>query len=225
MTIQHNAISDPNIHEPKGIAASASNQAYIANGAGSGTWKKIDATTIKGSGSDGGISGLKLISDGTEGFALVKDFAYGGMNIIGNTNNFALTAVADTTLGTASQYTLFTGTGAPWALSSASDVTFLTDRLTVGVQGVYELSVWANINGFPSATAKVGLRYRTGGVTFSTKAPICKSGAAGDVCQLVMTEFVTLGPTDYLQIYVASDATGNLIVQHMNVTLKLIRAT
>ena len=42
MTIQHNVITDPDIHEPKGVAAAAAGQVYVANGAGSGTWKDKD---------------------------------------------------------------------------------------------------------------------------------------------------------------------------------------
>ena len=38
MTIQHRTITDPQIHEPKGVAAAASGEVYVANGAGSGAW-------------------------------------------------------------------------------------------------------------------------------------------------------------------------------------------
>jgi hypothetical protein len=36
--IQHFAITDPNIHEPKGIASATAGKVYTANGSGSGTW-------------------------------------------------------------------------------------------------------------------------------------------------------------------------------------------
>lgn len=38
MTIQHNTITDPDIHEPKGIATATVGKVYTANGSGSGTW-------------------------------------------------------------------------------------------------------------------------------------------------------------------------------------------
>lgn len=38
MSVQHSAITDPNIHEPKGVAAAASGAIYVADGAGSGAW-------------------------------------------------------------------------------------------------------------------------------------------------------------------------------------------
>ena len=39
MTIQHNTITDPDIHEPKGVASATSGKVYISNGSGSGTWE------------------------------------------------------------------------------------------------------------------------------------------------------------------------------------------
>lgn len=38
MTIQHSAIPDAQLHEPKGVATAASGKVYVANGAGSGSW-------------------------------------------------------------------------------------------------------------------------------------------------------------------------------------------
>ena len=41
MAIEHNAIPQGEIHEPKGIGAAASNTVYVANGGGSGTWTTV----------------------------------------------------------------------------------------------------------------------------------------------------------------------------------------
>jgi hypothetical protein len=37
-TVQHSALTDPNIHEPKGVSSAAAGKVYVANGAGSGSW-------------------------------------------------------------------------------------------------------------------------------------------------------------------------------------------
>lgn len=37
--VQHNALTDPNIHEPKGISTATEGKVYVANGSGSGTWQ------------------------------------------------------------------------------------------------------------------------------------------------------------------------------------------
>lgn len=46
MTIQHEAITDPFVHEPKGAAAASIDTVYVANGAGSGVWEKITQDSI-----------------------------------------------------------------------------------------------------------------------------------------------------------------------------------
>jgi hypothetical protein len=38
MTIEHDAITDPEIHEPKGASTATSNTTYVSDGAGSGSW-------------------------------------------------------------------------------------------------------------------------------------------------------------------------------------------
>ena len=39
MTVQHNSITDPDIHEPKGIASATEGKVYVSDGASSGDWK------------------------------------------------------------------------------------------------------------------------------------------------------------------------------------------
>jgi len=43
MTVQHNAITDPDIHEPKGIASATEGKVYVSDGASSGEWKYAPA--------------------------------------------------------------------------------------------------------------------------------------------------------------------------------------
>jgi hypothetical protein len=41
MATEHDSITDPEIHEPKGASTASANEVYIADGAGSGSWNKI----------------------------------------------------------------------------------------------------------------------------------------------------------------------------------------
>lgn len=36
--VQHSSLTDPNLHEPKGISTASADQLYRSNGSGSGTW-------------------------------------------------------------------------------------------------------------------------------------------------------------------------------------------
>lgn len=38
--VNHSTLSDPYLHEPKGISSASINEVYISDGAGSGNWKK-----------------------------------------------------------------------------------------------------------------------------------------------------------------------------------------
>jgi len=38
MPINHNSLTDPELHEPKGISTALAGQIYVANGSGSGVW-------------------------------------------------------------------------------------------------------------------------------------------------------------------------------------------
>lgn len=38
--VAHASLTDPNLHEPKGVAAAAAGEFYIADGAGTGAWTK-----------------------------------------------------------------------------------------------------------------------------------------------------------------------------------------
>jgi len=170
--------------------------------------------------------GYVYIADGSASGSWKRDVAYGSQVITNNSTNFPLTAVADTTFNTASQFTLLTGVGAPWASENLYGITFSTDSLIVPVTGVYLINLWMNILGFPSATSKVSIRYRINGTgAFSSRKPTIKSAVANDVSPLVGHGLIALTAGDYLQLYVASDATGNLLVGDANNTLQLIRQT
>lgn len=47
MAIEHVSITDPHIHEPKGVAGAAANTVYTATGGGSGVWKEVETSIVK----------------------------------------------------------------------------------------------------------------------------------------------------------------------------------
>ena len=48
MTVEHVTITDPNLHEPKGVAAASADEVYVADGAGSGAWGTIPGAIVSG---------------------------------------------------------------------------------------------------------------------------------------------------------------------------------
>lgn len=225
MSIQHKDIPESNLHEPKGVSSATANKVYLSDGLGSGAWNKVSSAALQGLSGDAGVSGKAVHTDGANGFVLKTVNAYGSMVITGNTNAFAITAAADSTLNTTTDYVLFTGTGAPWASETLYGITFNTNRLIVPVAGVYEIHTWASVTGFPSNVAKIAAKYRVNGTTFSTRHPMEKSNSSGDSGNLNAAGMITLSANDYIQLYLASSVTGNLTIANANVMLKLVRAT
>lgn len=200
------------------------NTAYFANGAGSGSWSKVTTPKLQGLSTDGGVARLKLLTDGAEGFDLYRDAAFGKMHITNNSTPFALTAAADPTLNTASQYVLLTGSGAPFANGLEDGVVFNTNRLTVQYDGIYDINFWSCLTSFPSNTAKIGVKFRINGTTFSDMKVLTKSNSNGDDGLLAANDLVQLSANDYLQLYIASDTTGNVTINNMMLTMKMIKA-
>lgn len=224
--IQHKDIPDAQRHEPKGVSTASQHQTYIADGSGSGSWKKVDSLSIQGLGNDVGAAGKLLLTDGANGFSSKMFSSYGVMGISANSNNFTIsTAASDPSLQTNSDYVLFSGAGAPFVGENLYGVDFSADKLTVTVPGVYEIKFWSNIGTFPSNVARVGAKFKINGVTWSPRTVTTKSNSAGDNGNLNAFGLVTLNANDYVQLFVASSVAGNLVVNNANLTIELKRAT
>jgi len=153
--------------------------------------------------------------------------AFGTMAITGNTNAFAVTAAADATLNTNTDYLLLTGTGAPWASENLfGGVAFTTNRLTVPVTGYYKIDLWATIVGWPSTATKISAKYRVNGGTFSTRHPMARSpSTTTDPAELTGFGHILLNANDFVQLYLASTVTGGLVISDLNTTLTLVHQT
>lgn len=166
-----------------------------------------------------------ILSDGVNGFQLATRAHHGTMAVTNNGINFAVTAVADTTFNTPSQFTLLTGAGMPWASESLNGITFDTDKLTVSQTGIYRIDLWGNIAAFPGPNARIAFRYRVNGTTYSLRKPTIKTDGSANAHQITGFGLISLTAGDYIQLTVASDVTGNLQFSDANTTLELIRAT
>lgn len=223
--IQHAILTDPQLHEPKGVASAANGRVYVSNGSGSGVWKQVDSTNIQGLAGDGGNTNRIPESNGSNGFDFKIHKAYGSMVLTNNANNFNVVAAVDPNLATNSDYVLFTGSGAPLTASGLEfgGVSFSVDRLTAPVSGIYKASLWSLIASFPSNTARIGIKYRVSGTTFGARRTVSKSNSAGDYGNMSAFSLVQLNAGDYIQLYIASSVTGGVMVNELNTTLELVR--
>lgn len=67
MAVEHVDITDPEIHESKGVSTATVNQIYVANGTASGTWKKVYDVSLQGVSSTAQVDTVPT-SDGAGGF-------------------------------------------------------------------------------------------------------------------------------------------------------------
>jgi hypothetical protein len=65
--IQHSVLTDPNLHEPKGVSTATTGQVYVANGSGTGVWKDVPPTSLTGL-ANNGTNGQVVGVDGTGNF-------------------------------------------------------------------------------------------------------------------------------------------------------------
>jgi len=219
LTIEHKDIPDTDRHEPKGVSLAVADSSYIANGAASGVWKKVGSPQLQGLSGDSGEIGKHVVSDGAGGFSFKKEDVFGAMAVTNNGITFAMTAIADTTFNTPSQFTLMTGSSFPWASENLQEITFNTNRLIIPIAGTYQVLTYINIGGFPSGTAKLAIRYLINGTTYSTRKPTVKSSGAGAENQLIGFGLLPLAANDFIQLTIASDVTGTLLIRDANVSL------
>ena len=224
MSVEHKNITDSNIHEPKGASTAAASRVYISDGAGSGSWSKVGASVLEGIDTDGGIAARPVVSDGSDGFVFQDTPSYGSMKILANATVLPLTAVVDTTFATPSQFSLVTGSPAPWvAGSEMQNITFSTNKLTFEKAGVYNIMAYLNIGAFPSSTAKIALRYKLNNTTYSDLKSVVKASSASDESQIFGAGLLTVAANDYIQLFIASDVTGNVLIKDANFLASIVR--
>ena len=109
--VEHVTITDPNIHEPKGVASASANQVYVADGAGSGSWEDS---------SEGSIVNVETAADLSGSLDSTKVYLIDGLIDMGTTQitvpsggltiqGFSLSI--SSLFSSESSYTMFTGTG------------------------------------------------------------------------------------------------------------------
>lgn len=169
MAVQHNAILDPNIHEPKGVAAASAGDIYVADGAGSGAWKV---------GSGQHYADMD-ITTGTTAFALAAASAFTKLNptaewSAGESNGLTITpANGEITLTTAGTYLVeFWVTFDTAALAAGTSYFF--KYAVDGVTAARQLSVQKNTAGVD----RIGAAAQ--GIVTVTAGQLLSIHAAGD---------------------------------------------
>ena len=119
MAIEHSTITDPDIHEPKGVAAAAAGTVYIADGAGSGAWANqatLPSNTVRVSAASdfpAAVAGVRTLAADTI-YEIVGTIDVGTDRFICSNNTFIVGTGRARRLNTIESDTtgsLFTATG------------------------------------------------------------------------------------------------------------------
>lgn len=193
MTIQHKNIAEADLHEPKGVSLATSNTVYVANGSGSGTWKKVGPTSLLGI-STTGVAGQFVGLDGAGNFVLasaphghIAFYNLGTPNTI--TYPSTATKVAPTTTGSGVSRLISEGTNARLTYTG-------TDDVTLNITYVISLDQSSGSN----RDILVGL-YKNGSLLNAQSVSTTQSGIK---TTLVGGTNNTTSTNDYFEVYVTN---------------------
>ncbi|MCK4501203.1 hypothetical protein KAU11_11950 [Candidatus Babeliales bacterium] len=189
---EHSTLTGSSLHEPKGVATANDGQIYVANGAGSGAWED-----------SGGSS-------------------HGQMDVVSNATNIALTG---TSLTIIANYIRVTGIWQAPTTTTNSGISYSTDVLIVPTTGTYRVEFWGSFKTPNSSITafKFGINQTaTSPSTLSANTMKRTSGASVAYGVAAAHTIIDLVANDELSLYVASDTTGNLLLEDAVLMVQLV---
>ena len=199
-SVQHSAITDPNVHEPKGVAVATVNKVYVSNGTGSGTWQKISPPQFAG-----------ITSNGQAGDTVTVD----------GSGNFVLT-------GTPHGQVHFYNLASPYTLTYPSAFTKLAPTTTAGgIPSNFTEANTARLTYTGTDSVPMSISYsvsldQTSGSSRDLVVAIYKNGSVSNGHSVITTttgekhnmagvHTVTMATNDYIELYILNNgASGNI---------------
>jgi len=202
MATQHNTITGSDLHEPKGISSAAANKIYVADGAGSGSFKYIDPKGA-GTASAGQVYSADGSGSGTFEFPTGKLFAE--LHITG--------ASTSQTLSSGSAFAQL-APGSTWTQGQVKNLATVTGAsagaITISVTGVYLCSFWAS---FDTASLAAGLKYNfkfsKDGSEETRKTTVQKMTASAEKVYVNFSNIINFGSAAALTVEVGGDGTSS----------------
>ena len=219
MTIQHSAIADPNIHEPKGAATASSGKVYVANGTGSGSW-----ALPKPIGSDTAAENTSPVSDGAGGIT----WEHGPGSVHGEIYLAGASVSVGPTGGTITTDSHYRVVGPTWTLNPDTFHTQLhssNQALQVLKKGHYLVSSFVSFfTGSTASGTNYALKYRVNdSATLSNRRLLAQKVTSGsDGLTMAGTALVMLNANDYIDIMLGSSVIDTVTVGDAGLTLILL---
>lgn len=195
MSIEHKDITDPKIHEPKGVSDATDKQAYISNGAGSGVW-----------------TNAVVLTDVQQSKA--------SMDIENNTTPFSVSAAVDPTLSTPSDYIQIS---LAEGITIGSNLSYSTDSISVLKDATYELSVSLSIASVVTGTLPdtIGVAV-SDGTSFVPMTMFASIQSSGEAVTISFSKLLPLTNGDAITLWIASKGAANVTIANASVGVKEI---
>lgn len=236
-TVQHDAITDPYIHEPKGAAAAAANTLYIADGAASGAFQKLYDTCLDGIAASPTARKVSIF-DGVGAFSS----AWVGSDMLTGSQLAAKSvAVSDGALGW-TEYppvygqTYFNNPGTPYTWTYSATYTIVQPTTVAGgfaSQITEATTARLTYTGTPTRAVRVkGMMSikQSSGASKDITVAIYKNGSAITGCENVITTtsaewaditiewIVSAATNDYFELYMKNGGgSGNVDVGDLQI--------
>lgn len=216
MTIEHSIITDPNIHEPKGVSTATAEQVYSANGIGSGTWINNYPRGIASA-----ASGARVVADGAGSASWIRTEGYGDYQ---DTDTTVGTPTQNIATGVRTRWLCDGGTATVERLSSDSvdslwDVS-TSEMVPVSVNDVYMLRVSFIAENYAGATPYIDLELDIGGsigVIHQHTTPLLKGGSAQSLSYTIPVYAGSTFVANNCIIYVTYTGTGTCDLYKNNI--------
>lgn len=198
MSTEHVVITDPQIHETKGVSSAAVDTILVADGVGSANWQPVTS----------------VISD-----VFVK------MSIVNNSTVVDTPLAVDSELHTNSDYVewtqLFTE---DVAIGGSSDPT--TKRITIPITGIYGIDAWASVSSSDNESVS-GYTYAVNGVPVASTRPVLKirMKTSGDIGVISGFGLNQLSAGDEISMFVADTKGSDLTIIESVWSVRLERKT
>lgn len=171
--VNHSALSDPHLHEPKGVSTANANEVYVANGSGSGVWKPHHHFV---------------------GAYLAFDESTPAYTHAATTSPTALNPTLSTSVADG-----FTVTNTPNARLVYSNTVDINAQITITLSSKQASGGDREVE---------WLIYKNG--VAIPGAHTIRTISTGDWGSISVTGFVSLTPTDYIEVYSKKGQSGNV---------------
>jgi hypothetical protein len=215
--VNHNSLTDPYIHEPKGASTATSGQVYVANGSGSGTWTAhsafTDANNHEPKGASTALAGQVYIANGAGSGSWVESHRIVGGYLTYSTGSpYAFSATtSDTVLNPT--YTLSTNNGFTGLSSPNARIRYDgTETINASLDAVFSITQSSG-----SAKALELVFYKNGSVVTGSRMISTVANAEYHVITIKFN--TTLATNDYIEVFgkIDSATTVNFVSGYLRI--------